>query len=34
MPRDGSLTLSDVEAPFLNVVCESCDGEAATPSRA
>ena len=24
MPRDGSLTLSDLEAPLLYVACESC----------
>ena len=24
MPRDGSMTLSDVEAPFLQVVCAPC----------
>ena len=24
MPRDGSVTLSDVDAPFLNVVCAPC----------
>jgi hypothetical protein len=24
MPRDGSMTLSDLEAPFLQVVCAPC----------
>ena len=24
MPRDGSMTLFDVEAPFLDVVCAPC----------
>ena len=24
MPRDGSITLTDLQAPFLHVVCEPC----------
>jgi hypothetical protein len=24
MPRDGAVTLSDLQAPFLHVVCEPC----------
>jgi hypothetical protein len=24
MPRDGSVTLSDLEGPFLRIVCEPC----------
>lgn len=24
MPRDGSMTLSDIEAPFLQVICAPC----------
>jgi hypothetical protein len=26
MPRDGSLTLSDVRGPTLSIVCEPCGG--------
>jgi hypothetical protein len=26
MPRDGSLTLSDVKGPTLAIVCAPCDG--------
>jgi hypothetical protein len=25
MPRDGSMTLSDVEAPFLQIICAPCE---------
>ncbi len=25
MPRDGAITLTDLQAPFLHVVCEPCD---------
>ena len=32
MPRDGSVTLSEVDAPFLHVDARPADGEAATPS--
>jgi hypothetical protein len=24
MPRDGAITLSDLQAPFLHVVCDPC----------
>ena len=24
MPRDGSITLTDLQAPFLHLVCEPC----------
>jgi hypothetical protein len=24
MPRDGAITLTDIQAPFLHVVCEPC----------
>jgi hypothetical protein len=25
MPQDGALTLSDVKAPTLSIICEPCD---------
>jgi hypothetical protein len=24
MPRDGTITLTDLQAPFLHIVCEPC----------
>ena len=24
MPRDGAITLTDLQAPFLRIVCEPC----------